>query len=402
MTAATIPAHVPAELVRDFDYLDMGDETDVYRHFSKLHDGPDFFYTPRQGGHWVATRYADMERILENKDKAFCSYHSSLPKHPFRFPLVEMDDKPHTDLRMILAPYFTPKAIGNLEAQARELTISLIDEFYERGECEFTRDFAQKMPIIILMGVLDLPPGDRPYLLELTEQIVRGGDTPEVQQAAYGKLFQYMAEKVIPPRRAHPDKDVFSAFLAPNVDGSQKLSDEELHALGVLLIAAGLDTVASMLGFVTLHLAENPEQRQYLLDNPDRIGPALEELMRRHHLASIARMVVNDMDFNGIALKAGDMILVPTPAAGIDERRYANASTVDFGRNDNKHLVFGRGAHQCIGSFLARTELKVFLAEWLKRIPHFEVKPGASPATKVGKVVAVPYLPLVWKPTGAA
>jgi cytochrome P450 len=181
------------------------------------------------------------------------------------------------------------------------------------------------------------------------------------------------------------------------IDGGRHLGEDELRAIGVLLIAAGLDTVASMLGFVTMFLAQNPTHRQQLIDNPARIGPALEELMRRHHLASIARMVVADVDYRGVALKAGDMILISTPSAGIDPRRYPDPFTVDFDRKATRTLVFGRGPHQCVGAFLARTELRVFLTEWLKRIPHFDIRAGEVPSTAIGKVIAVRSLPLTWK-----
>ena len=129
-TPAHVPAHVPTDLVRDFNYLDSLSETDVYRFFGKLHDGPDIFYTTRNHGHWVATRFADMEYILEHSED-FCSEAHTIPKEgkPFPVPLVEYDGTAHTGFRMLLAPFFLPKAIGDLQGRASEFTNNLIDGF---------------------------------------------------------------------------------------------------------------------------------------------------------------------------------------------------------------------------------------------------------------------------------
>lgn len=395
MTSSNIPSHVPPHLVYDYDWTDMGGEHDVYKHFGKLHDMPDIFFTPRHGGHWVATRYADMEHILSTPED-FSNKHQTLPKNPFVLPLLEHDGEIHKDFRTALAPFFTPKAIGDLEKVSRDLTTSLIDDFIANGECEFVDDFAQKMPIIILMNLLGLPMDDKPYLLPLSHDIVRSGN-PELQNAAFAKVGEYIATRVIPARRANPGKDVFSALLTTKVDGGRPVTDEEIIGLGSVLIAAGLDTVASSLSFIAWFLAEHPAQRQQLIDNPALINNALEELLRRYSVPNVARMVLHDMEYKGIVFKAEDCILTPLSAAGIDENRYADASTVDFSRVDKKSLAFGRGPHQCIGSFLARTELRVFLQEWLKRIPHFEVKKGEQPIAVPGKGNGVRYLPITWK-----
>lgn len=395
-----IPAHVPSELVRDYDYTDLAGETDLFAHAARLHQQPDFFYTPRHGGHWVATRYVDQDAILFDHEN-FSSEYSSLPKNPFRLPLLESDEPMHSDYRNLLAPFFIPKRIALLEAKARALTNSLIDAIYANGECDFTRDFGQKMPIMILMNLLDLPEADTPYLLQLSEEIVRGGK-PEVLQAAYGKLAMYIATQVLPARRAKPGDDIFSALLAGTVQGGRKLTDEELCALGCLLIGAGLDTVASMLGFVAMFLARHPAHRRALIEHPERLNESLEELMRRHCIANVSRVVVRDQVYKGIALKQGDVIQLPTPASGIDARHYPNAWEVDFERKDRRSLVFGRGPHQCIGAFLARTELRVFLQEWLRRIPDFDIKPGEQPVVISGKANAVMTLPLVWTIAAAA
>ena len=389
-----MPAHVPVGLVRDFDYFDLQGDTDVYLHYRKLHEGPDIFYTPHHGGHWVVTRYEDMDHILNNAAD-FSSRHQTVPVNPVHVTLLESDGALHADFRTLLQPYFSPKSIGALEQTATALTVSLIDSFLAKGECEFTQDFALRMPIIIVMNLCELPQEDTPYLIDISEDMVRSGD-PLVQQAAFGRLFAYFSQKILPQRMAEPGKDMISAILHGKVDGGRATTPEEVLGLCALLIAGGLDTVASMLGFIAMFLARHPAHRQQLIDEPALIPNALEELMRRHHIANVARVVIRDMDYKGVPFKAGDIVLTPTTLAGLDERRYPDAMTVDFRRGDRKHLVFGRGPHQCIGSFLARTELKVFLTEWLKRIPHFEVKAGEQPVAMPGKANRVSYLPLTW------
>jgi cytochrome P450 len=382
-------------LVRNIKWNDLAGEQDVYKHFAKFHDAPDIFYTPYGGGHWVATRHEDMEYIV-NHPEDFSNQHETLPPNPFVLPLLEYDGAIHNDFRQLLIPFFTPKHIGNLEVVARDLTVSLIEGFYAKGECEFCADFSQKMPIIILMSLLDLEPNDRPFLFKLSEDIVRSGDG-QIKAQAFQQLGVYIHEKVIPARRAKPGKDIFSAIMAGKVGGGRPVTDQEIVGLGSLLIAAGLDTVTAVLGFIAKFLAENPGHRQQLLDEPSMLNDALEEMLRRFHISNVARMVARDIEYKGIQFKAGDDILIPLSAAGIDPKRYKDPFTVDFKRNDKKTLVFGRGPHQCIGSMLARTELRVFLREWLKRIPHFEIKAGERPVPVLGSTNGWLYLPLTWR-----
>ncbi|MEQ8837193.1 MAG: hypothetical protein RID07_10360, partial [Lacipirellulaceae bacterium] len=199
-----IPSHVPKNLVHDFDFNDMQGESDVWEHFRKLHDGPDIFYTPRHGGHWVLTRFEDMNNVL-NDPELFSSRHQTLPPMPITLTLIEWDGHLHADARKVLAPFFSPKSVVNLEQTARELTISLIDEFHARGECEFVSEFALKMPIIIVMRLMDLPIEDTPYLMQISDEIVRSVD-PAVQVAAFQKVNDYISQQVIPKRRANPGK----------------------------------------------------------------------------------------------------------------------------------------------------------------------------------------------------
>lgn len=394
MTLAKVPDHVPAELVKDFNYFDMRGEKDVHEHFKKLHDGPDIFYTPHHGGHWVVTRYADIEHVLEN-EQDFSNRHQTIPFPPMQVTMLEHDGALHREFRNILQPFFTPKSIGNLEKVATDLTVSLIEEFRAKGECEFTQEFALKMPIIIVMNLCDFPREDTPYLIDISEDIVRSGSA-EKEEEAFGRAIQYLSTKIIPQRRANPGSDMISAIIHSKVDGGRSLTEAEILGMCSLLIVGGLDTVASMLGFVTHFLARNPGHRQQLIDNPALIPIAMEEMFRRFGIANVGRVVKHDMEYKGIKFKEGDFVLTPTAAAGLDDRRYPDPMTVDFGRTDRKHISFGRGAHQCIGSFLARTEIRVFLTEWLKRIPHFEVKAGEEPEMQPGKANRINSLPLTW------
>lgn len=398
MTTANIPPNVPAELVRDFDYANMGGENninDIYVNFKKLHDGPDIFWTPRYGGHWVVTRHEDMNNILGNA-KEFSNRHTTLPKQPVQILLSESDGAIHADYRRILQPFFLPKAVSALEEKIRNLTIGLIDDIYAKGECEFTSDFALKMPINISMSLLDLPPEDTPFMLSVSQAALNSVDMQQKVQA-YGQIFQYLAEKILPARKVNPGADMVSALIHGKVEGGRDMTDNEVLGITLALIAGSLDTVPNMLSFMTMFLAKNPGHRKQLAEDPSLVNEAMEELIRRHHLGNFTRVVINDMDYKGHQFKAGDLVMSPTSLAGIDDRRYPDPMTVDFKREDKKHIAFGRGPHQCIGSLLARSELRTFLTEWMKRIPDFEIKAGEQPRMQSAAVNHVKYLPITWK-----
>lgn len=390
-----IPDHVPPELVHDFDFLATGVEGDLYQWWDKLHAVPDIFFTPRHGGHWVLTRHDDIAHVLETWS-TFSSSQMTVPKGTHSFPSAPiMYDPPlHTDFRRLLAPFFSPKSIGNLEERARALMLSILDDIAAKGECEFVSEVSLIMPIGIFMGLVDLPDSDRLILLDCAEKMVRGV-TAEEQTAGFLAAYAYLG-KVFAERRANPGNDMLSHLIAGTIEGGRPLTEQELLGMGALLLAGGLDTVAGMMGFIMIHLAQHDDHRRLLAAHPEMIPNAVEELMRRHQIANIARIVVHDTVLGGVTMKEGDMVLTPTSMAGVDERRYPDPLTVDFDRVDRKSLVFGKGPHQCIGAFLARTELRVFLAEWLKRIPEFAIKLGATVETMPGRANAVHYLPLVW------
>ena len=398
MTNATtfeIPSHVPVSLVRDFDFLQAEVEGDLYEWWAQLKAGPQIFYTPRHGGHWVTTRADDIGHVLETHN-IFSSQQMTIPRatHQFASPPIMYDPPLHADFRKLLAPFFTPKSIGNLEEKARELSVQLIDSVAKKGMCEFVSELSLAMPIGIFLDLVDLPDSDRLELLSYAEKMVRG-NTHEEQAEGFRLSYQYLGV-AYEQRRINPRADILSYILQGTVEDGRPLSEMELLGMGALLLAGGLDTVAGMMGFIMLHLARTPEHQELLANEPELMPQAIEELMRRHQIANIARVVAKDTVFKGVTMKVGDMVLTPTSMAGLDEKRYPDPMTVDFARHDKRSLVFGKGPHQCIGAFLARTELKVFFAEWLKRVPRFKIAPGELPICLPGRANAVSYLPLVW------
>jgi cytochrome P450 len=396
-TIAERPAHVPPELVVDFDYsAPSGHEEDVHLAWHRLHDDgvPDIFWTPRYGGHWVATRADDIDHIqTEYTDFSFSSV--TIPSEPGNIPLVplELDPPEHALYRNLLTPRFGPKQVQSLKEDIGNLTNALIDNFQNRGECEFVSEFAKRLPVDIFLAMVDLPLEDRDELLAMTEMSVRPSN-PQERLEASQRLFTYV-QYWIEQRRADPGSDLFSLMVNATIDG-QRISDERTFGLLQNVLFGGLDTVASALSFITRFLAENPAHRRQLVEQPTLISQGIEELLRRFGIPQTARVVTRDMEYKGVQFKQGEQIQLSKTLHGLDERRYPKPLNVDFNRRPRDHAAFGAGVHRCIGAGLARRELQIFLEEWLRRIPDFEIKSGEKPVTSSGKVNGVLYLPLSW------
>jgi cytochrome P450 len=396
-SAPVTPEHVPPHLVRDVDVFNLpGAEEDVHLAWRRLQqEGPEIFWTPRNGGHWIATRAEDIE-ALQLDHEHFSMAALSIPKTAASAPAIpiSLDPPHHWPFRKLMQPAFLPRAVDRLEDGVRATAIRLIEALAPLGRCEFVGDFATRLPITVFMEMMDLPVADMERLRPLADTATRSPDVAERRKAS-GAMAQYVMTYVR-QRRETPGDDLISFVGRGEVDG-RPISFEETLSMVVLLMFGGLDTVASMLGFVARFLAENPGHRRQLIDEPAIIPNAVEELIRRHGLVNTARLVIDDYDYNGVALRKGDQVQLPNGLAGLDERRFDDPLTVDFRRERPiKHAAFGNGPHTCPGAILARRELKVFLEEWLKRIPDFQIEPGQAPRFAVGMVNTVTVLPLVW------
>lgn len=393
---APVPAHVPAELVRDFDYMNpWPGEADVHLAWKQMQaNNPELFWTPYYGGHWVVTRGADIVTIQTDYEH-FSHRHITVPPSDTRTRLVPLEADPpeSSPYRALMVPWFTPKAVGQLEINARKLSIELIDGFLAKGECEFVHDFGKKLPIGIFLNLVNLPWEDNEKLTDIAEMSTRPkqpGDSDRASKLLVEYLMQW-----IPKRKEQPGEDIISYVVNAKVDGEPLPLQRQLEML-VLIMFGGLDTVTSMLGFVALFLARNPGHCKQLIADPALIPQAVDEIIRRHGIAITSRQMKNDFVFKGVLLKKDEMIQAPNLLFGLDDAQFDQPLEVDFHRANKIHAAFGNGVHRCPGSYLARTEIKVFIEEWLKRIPEFRVKPGVTPQVMSGPVCGALSLPLVW------
>jgi cytochrome P450 len=223
--------------------------------------------------------------------------------------------------------------------------------------------------------------------------MARGGD-PVRMEVTLKEIFGYL-EGWIAKRREAPGDDLISRIIQVKV-GDRPITHQEVVSECALVLFGGLDTVAGSMSFMAHFLATHAEERRRLAADPALIPKAIEELLRRFSIPTVARRLTQDVTLDGVTLKAGDYVQLTTCFHGLDERAWPEPLKVDFGRQTGDHMAFGKGAHKCPGANLARSELRVFMEEWLKRIPEFSLAPGQSVPTATGAVATVLSLPLVW------
>jgi len=321
-------------------------------------------------------------------------------------PLIplQVDPPEHLKYRKLLDPIFAPKQMNAIEPDITRMVNELIDPLVERGSCEFTTDLAEPLPSSVFLGLLGLPLSDLDMFLGMKNGILRpAGDDLEAMQASQrataASIQSYFADAVA-ERKKRPQEDLLSRFLAAEVDGA-RLTEEEILGICFLFILAGLDTVTDTLECFYAYLAQHPGQRRRIVEDPTIIPAAVEELLRwETPVTTVARVVASDVELGGCPMHRGDHVGVMIGSANTDERATPDADTVDLTRQPNKHLAFGGGVHRCLGSHLARLELRTTLREWHRRIPHYELAPGAELVYGVG-LRQIDSLPLVF-PTPAA
>jgi camphor 5-monooxygenase len=398
------PDHVPEHLVRDIDmYALDGLETGFHEAWKALQtrENTDLVWTPLTGGHWIAMNGPMIKEIYEDPER-FSSEVIFLPKEAGEKYLMvptRMDPPEHTPYRKLLDTGLNPARMRDIEAMVRQAAIDLIEPLVAKGKCDFSADYAKVFPVRVFMALSDLPLSDVPKLVSWSDDMTRPrGDTPEEMgaclEAANQKFFAYV-EPIIAARIGGTGKDLITTMVNGTVDGHPMPHDKALGLISLLLLG-GLDTVVNFLGFMMIYLARNPDTVAVLRGNELKLQRGVEELFRRFPVVSDARMIAKDMEYRGVTMKQGDMILLPTTLHGLDEGENAEPWTLDWERKNIKHSTFAHGPHRCAGLHLARMEATITLQEWIKRIPEFRLADGARPIYHSGIVAAVENVPIVW------
>ncbi len=391
------PPHVPSECVVDFDYfnppgIERGE--DVFTALGHLHEGPDIVWTPRNGGHWIATRAEDM-RWIRSEPLLFSRKESLVPAGMMHtlMPPTNIDPPYHARFRAVMNPFFTPAAVGRMEHRIRDITIELIEGFRPKGECDFVEQFARIMPVVVFLDMLGLPSERRGQFLEWGRGYINAPDNESKDRAA-AAIAEFLTG-VLDERDASPRGDLFSAIAAWRTNPRFQ-SEDEVIGMAMVSFLAGLDTVTGLLNFTAWHLAEHPEAQLRLAEGPEIVPRAAEEYIRRHGLSNSGRLITEDVTRKGVALKAGEILLVVDALCSMDERVCPDARAVDFDRQDGITDTFGNGVHRCVGEHLARLEMRIFLEEWTRRIPEFRIDPARPPVSYSGVVIGMSRLDLRW------
>ena len=399
MSAESLPDHVPEHLVRDFNmYGPPGIDKDFHEAWATLlqeDDSCPLVWTQENEGHWLPTRTSIIEEILTDYSR-FSSRSIILPKsHSADHGLLPttIDPPEHHFYRKTLNHSMAPAAVNAMGDDIRGIVTSLIDGFVDRGECNFTRDFADILPIRVFLSMMNLPEDDIPQTKYWADQLIRPDGTITFADALQN-LKDYIAPYV-DERMGTDGTDMLSRMVNAEING-RRLTREEAIKLSIQVFIAGVDTVVNLLGFVFLFLARNEKHRLQISSGETTVSDAVEEILRRFPLVTVAREVTEDFEFHGVQLKAGDMVAAPTPLAGMDNAFTPNAVDVEFGRKQGNSLTFGRGAHTCPGKNLARVELRIAIEEWLKRIPDFDVAENSQVSFSSGIVGVVNELNLRW------
>ncbi len=375
----------------------------LWREIDELRERHRYFWNEEAQGYWVLTRYNDIREAFQTPE--VFSNHSIVPTNPdpeYRF-LPSFTDPPiHMKYRQPMNPWFSPRSVAAIEPRMRELAREAVEAVVADGHCDYMAAFADRFPVTVFLTSMGLPMDDADLFVSIAHRMsgASGGEPEAVERmmAAWGELAIYWSE-MLADRRANPrDPSVdFVTMMSQAKLGDVPMPDIDVVDIMVTLTLGSLDTIRSQLGWQMWHLGRNAEDRARLVAEPELIPSAVEEFLRAYPIVSMARKVTRDVDFHGCPMKKDDMVLLTIQAATRDPRVFPDAEQVQIDRSPNRHIAFGASEHRCIGSHLARAELRLALEEWLRLIPEFEVD-AAEPLMAKGGQVALLQLPLSWTP----
>lgn len=400
MLSTQRPDHVAEDRLFDFDMFNVtgSDEPvdDLHEAYARrLHDqAPDVFYTLRNGGHWVITRFDEISQVVRDPEH-FSASEQQIPRieQPPVFIPLSLDPPANLPYRQALMPHFSPKNVKALEEKIRFWANKLIDEVLQDGACEFTQAVSSAFPVSIFMELMGMPLARLREFRELSDLFFSTNVQDELH-ALGGQIIGIMTE-LIEAKRVTPGDDLISYLLGVEIEG-RPIRLDEIQNMCFLLFLGGMDTVANATAFTFRQLARDSQLQARLAADPTLIPAFVDEGLRCFGIISTPRMVAKDCERFGVQFKQGDMVLSLLPISGRDERRNERPHQFDIDRSKRESLTFSTGAHLCLGHFLARAEMRILTEEWLKRIPAFSLKAEQPSRYRMGYALALLDLHLQW------
>lgn len=362
------------------------------------------FYHDRKNDLVGVTRHADIMTISKRSDvfRNGSGYRPDAPPVPH---MIAMDRPAHMVRRNLVNRGFTPQRVARYERRVREICTGILDAAAERGECDFVRDIAAPLPLIVIGDLLGVDPADHERLLRWSDDLMRalGSQDPEklgAQMRAALEYREYCMAAVAERRAQPPGDDLMSVLVHAEIDG-ERLDDESLFMESLLILIGGDETTRHVISGGMHQLLLHPEQARALRANPAGLGRAVEEMLRWvTPIQNMMRTVAEPIEVGGRRFEPSDRLLLLYPSANRDEAVFERPFEFDVARDPNPHVAFGgRGAHFCLGNALARLELRVMFEELLRRLPDLElVSDGPPPLRPANFVVGIETLPVRFSP----
>ncbi len=387
----------------DWDHADPAYNQNAHQIWDQLRGTCPVAHTDRYGGAWLPVTHADVSAIARDTDH-FSSEGAVLANRPPReewvslapigaAPPITSDPPFHADARRLLLPAFSPQVVAEWEPEIRRLCNELIDNMGNADTVDAAVQYAQNIPVYVIARMLGLPLEDSDYFRETVHMVLEeiGAEFGE-RQGAFEKLDAYLSMHV--QDHIENPKDDLIGFLLNAKIYDQPLSPQHVVGTIILLMVAGIDTTWSSIGSSIWHLAQHPSDLQRMINEPELLPTAIEELLRMYAPVTMARIVSQDTEIGGCPVKRGESVLLPFPAANRDPEVFPDADKVIIDREENRHVAFGLGIHRCLGSNLARLELRVAVEVFIQRFPKFELADPSSVTWSLGQVRGPRKLPV--------
>jgi cytochrome P450 len=375
----------------DYDIFDPRYVENPYPIWDELRQRCPIAHSDRYGGSWLSTTYADVTAIARDIEHFSSRQVAVIPvpddgRLPVGLPPISADPPVHTWTRRLLLPWFSPARIAGYEPYTRELCQSLLESF-AAGRADAAADYAQQIPVRVIGRILGVPEEMSDTFTGWVRDTLEFAYDIDRRTRARNELIAYFLAEM-DSRRDRSGEDLISVLLHTDLDGGPVPDDHILGTVALTLIA-GVDTTWSAIGSALWHLANHPEDRHRLTEDPDLLPTAVEEFLRAYSPVTMARVISRDTEVHGYPMREGDRVLLNFPAANRDPDAFPHADEVIIDREINRHVAFGAGIHRCAGSNLARMELRVAIREWMVHYPEFRLDPD-QPVTWAGGQVRGP------------